>query len=445
MQYFLSTLRNRFRKVKHIIKNEKNYEFYGNALINDSLISQNTSHFLNLHCDDAWNYFIYSSIFNYLNKKKIIKKNFDLRANKYKPFNNNNINLRFVFDIISSFFNKNKKFLIYQSGLSSIEEIKLNLHLSQLPRFYKKKDTNYFEINKKIRNKINSYITKKVSLAKNDFEKYVFKIIAYHLPAFILEGYEDIRKIIYNQKYPKKPRVIFSSNGFDTDELFKFYVAEQVSKKKSPKYIVGQHGNSYNTNINNKYLVELSTCDWFLNWGVKKQKQVKFCNFTSAKYDYSRSNRQYLLIVLRSNGLQYTIWDRELHSELYENQLIEFLDNLNNSIHKYILIKPHKSHYLNKGIYLKIKKRFPYIKFLNQEDKIKKYFNKSKIVIFNYDATSYLELLSSNFPTLAFWPGEDRHVIKEMKKSYKILKKQNLWSSLPKETAKIINENWINL
>ena len=37
--------------------------------INDSLISQNTSHFLNLHCDDAWNYFIYSSIFNYLNKK----------------------------------------------------------------------------------------------------------------------------------------------------------------------------------------------------------------------------------------------------------------------------------------------------------------------------------------------------------------------------------------
>ena len=82
--------------------------------------------------------------------------------------------MRFVFDIISSFFNKNKKFLIYQSGLSSIEEIKLNLHLSQLPRFYKK-DTNYFEINKKIRNKINSYITKKVSLAKNDFEKYVLK------------------------------------------------------------------------------------------------------------------------------------------------------------------------------------------------------------------------------------------------------------------------------
>ena len=87
-----------------------------------------------------------------------------------------------------------------------------------------------------------------------------------------MEGYEDIRKIIYKQKYPKKPRVIFSSNGFDTDELFKFYVAEQVSKKKSPKYIVGQHGNSYNTNINNKYLVELSTCDWFLNWGGKKTK-----------------------------------------------------------------------------------------------------------------------------------------------------------------------------
>ena len=83
---------------------------------------------------------------------------------------------------------------------------------------------------------------------------------------------------------------------------------------------------------------------------------------------------------------------------------------------------------------MKIKKRFPYIKFLNQEDKIKKYFNKSKIVIFNYDATSYLELLSSNFPTLAFWPGEDRHVIKEMKKILQNFKKTK---SLVKSTKKL--------
>ena len=70
------------------------------------------------------------------------------------------------------------------------------------------------------------------------------------------------------------------------------------------------------------------------------------------------------------------------------------------------------------------------------------FISKSKIVIFNYDATTYLQLLSSNFPTFAFWHGGNRHVVDDMSKIYKILNMKKLWSSKPEIIANLINQKW---
>ena len=108
------------------------------------------------------------------------------------------------------------------------------------------------------------------------------------------------------------------------------------------------------------------------------------------------------------------------------------------------MIKPHFSHDLNNVFFKKLKLNYPNIKFLDPQFKISKILKYCKLVVYNYDGTSYLQLLSSNFPTMAFWPGNDNHVVKEMMKSYKILKKSFLWSSNPIDISNIINKHWNN-
>ena len=84
-------------------------------------------------------------------------------------------------------------------------------------------------------------------------------------------------------------------------------------------------------------------------------------------------------------------------------------------------------------------------KILDPRFKVSSIFKECKLIVFNYDGAAHLDLLSSNFPTLAFWPGEDRHVVNDMRKPYSILKKSSFWSSNPLKISIIINENWTEL
>ena len=65
----------------------------------------------------------------------------------------------------------------------------------------------------------------------------------------------------------QNPKFIFTSNSFDTDEIFKQWVARNV--EKSVPYFVGQHGNNYGQNIfeGRSIWPERSTCDSFITWG----------------------------------------------------------------------------------------------------------------------------------------------------------------------------------
>ena len=90
-----------------------------------------------------------------------------------------------------------------------------------------------------------------------------------------------------NSKWPIKPNTIFTSNLYETDELFKMYVAINSKKKHKSKYIIG-HGNSYNIAIQTKYNPEIEFSDKFLSWTSEKNLKKSFLgfgNFVNKNYD----------------------------------------------------------------------------------------------------------------------------------------------------------------
>ena len=76
MNAFIYTLKNRFNKIQLILNSKKNIYFLGNFLFDKELIPQDTKHFHTLHCSNDWNNYIYFKTFQYLSKKKILKKKY---------------------------------------------------------------------------------------------------------------------------------------------------------------------------------------------------------------------------------------------------------------------------------------------------------------------------------------------------------------------------------
>ena len=83
--------------------------------------------------------------------------------------------------------------------------------------------------------------------SNNKLEKILCNLAHDNLPTFFLEGFKKNLSLTLSINWPKKPKFIFTSNNFETDEIFKLYSAINIEKKT--KYIVGQHGNIYGTHF----------------------------------------------------------------------------------------------------------------------------------------------------------------------------------------------------
>ena len=145
------------------------------------------------------------------------------------------------------------------------------------------------------------------------FEKIVRDQIPTYLPTFVLENFTEVLTKSKQMGYPSNPKFIFTSNSFEHDELFKFYVADTKNTNKKVKYFIGQHGAFYLTRIDNNYANEVLTCDYFLSWGQKKFEHVKtlpLFNFKLPKKIKNKKQQKYITLIFRSLGYQCIPYNR---------------------------------------------------------------------------------------------------------------------------------------
>ena len=62
------------------------------------------------------------------------------------------------------------------------------------------------------------------------FEKYVRWQLTEVIPVCYFEGYKNLVGTMEKLAWPKKPKFIFASNAFDTEEIFKVWAASKVEK-----------------------------------------------------------------------------------------------------------------------------------------------------------------------------------------------------------------------
>ena len=146
-----------------------------------------------------------------------------------------------------------------------------------------------------------------------------------------------------------------------------------------------------------------------------------------------------ILIVLRSKGLDFEVFDRPTMNRQYEAYLLSFLKNLSPIVRDKIIIKPHFSH-LNSSFLSNIKKFYKELKILDTNTSIDNYYEDySTLIIFNYDSSGMYKTFHINKPTMCFWPNEFSHIRENALIYYKEMEKIGIFYNNPKKLSQRLN------
>ncbi len=331
---------------------------------------------------------------------------------------------------------------IINSYLPRKEEIKLHLALGQVPQFF---TFPKLELRKRPDSALRQNLTNQIAGATNNalFEimcQLVFELI----PVCYLEGYTDFTNKIYELPLPKKPKFIFTSNNFDTDELFKVWVAHKV--ETGVRYIVGQHGSNYGTSRYMHPSIEESTSDKFLTWGWSDGMQQHAPTFifktAGCKVGAYNPNGGLLLIELHEHR-RITTWDGTYEFCNYFKEQQEFINGLEETIRNNLTIRlPYVHIDLKWNEAARWREFDELIRIDYGNSHIGKLISKSRLIIHSYDSTGILETLSQNIPTLAFWQKDFEHLRDSAKPFYKLLLDSGILHLTAESAAAKINEIW---
>lgn len=400
-----------------------------------------------MSADDLWNSNLYYKLLKYFDYKLDIEiENNELKNINYPTYNERiiktkkNLKVKIAEKIFkfNRFFVKDNDGLIFNTYLPFIYEKYFEIKCNQLPQFWSISNFNFKNFNSEKRNSISF----KQGDDKN-IENFIRETLPNSLPISFVESFNDIMESLGHCDFPKNPKFVYISTGFDHDEKLKFYIAKNVNENK--KYFVGQHGATYFTEHDAKLRTEVNTADKFFSWGFnnKKEKIYPAFNFKTFKRKITNNNKGKFLIVCRSLGYNSLPWDRYYEGLQGIKKTSKIFSLLPAKIKEKSIIRLHHSFRLSRSKYF-LNKFFHESKNYLEFGKIgyNQLIKDSRITCFNYDSTGFLENLTLNIPSISILANGLNHINKEFKIKYQNLINAKIIFEDEKDLISHLNNIW---
>ncbi len=435
-----------FKKYFTIEQALKSYNISGTTVIDTTdyiLIMPDLLSFKWACNDDVWNSILNARVLQYMGCKNIELDSVSIEDKKsllQKQYFSTTYYLCFkqyikaIISYLLSKFSKHNDSFIINSYLPKWQEIKLQLALGQCPQLWKSPPLNTASIDLKMRRKFTIS-----SEFHAGFEKFVRDLFPKIIPTCYLEGYEELNKQVKSLPWPSKPKFIYTSNNFETDEIFKAWVG--LKTEQGVPYFTGQHGNNYGTLYGSQYRPEDVTADKFFTWGWNNgnEKNIPAFVFTIAnKIIKPKPDGGLLLIELFNNEICNSI-----DFAIYQKQQFCFVEALPDKIQKELTVRLHSewrnSQWSDDRRWID---RMPAVNLETGEARIQNLIAKSRLVVHSYDSTGILEGLASNFPTMCFWNGGLDHLLPSAKPYYELLRRAGIIADSPEHAAQLVARHW---
>ncbi len=416
---------------------------------NNCLVSNDMSHFNRLYVNDKWNELIYAQILKeyFSNKIELIevpcKDSVVLEKDGDKRFF-----IQLVRKVISAsneFFSKNQDFFFISSYIPVIAELKLQKKLGQVPKLWQFEKSPSIQINQKFRRWT-------LNINKEDIDDFISLAVSFiprHIPKVYIEGYIDLLNVPISHSWPKNPRLIFTSNSYSSDDVFKCWAAGNT-EKGIPLYIA-QHGGHFGMSpfsFHEEHQIRIS--DKWLSWGWKDKDQPKIVAFGNIKMssDSLKNDKKggALMVEMTMPRYSYHLYAAPISVQwidYYKDQVL-FVESLTQEIQKQLTVRLYHNDY-GWDQAERWQTDCPYVSLDKGDKDISLLIRKSRIYIATYNATTYLEALNLNMPTIIFWNTSHWELKEEIKPYFKMLKDVGIFHEDYKSAADHMIRVWDNI
>lgn len=284
---------------------------------------------------------------------------------------------------------------------------------------------------------------------KDEFESILDWFIADQIPKAYIEGYADMHQRSLDA-FPKKPKVIFTANAYSSNEGFKFWAAHYV--EHGAKLVGTQHGGHYGSGLwTSSESHQISIYDRFYTWGWQADGEQKTVPLSAGKFAQVQrtlapdSRGNILWVAMSMPRYSYWMYSVPIGPQMldYINEQYRFAQSISPEVHELLLLRlyPHEygwnesERWTDMDTKLKLYKG---TKYIYQQ------LNESRLFIGTYNATTYLETFSSNFPTILFWNPNHWELRQSAKPYFDMLRMVGILHDTPESAAAKVNEIYKN-
>lgn len=243
---------------------------------------------------------------------------------------------------------------------------------------------------------------------RNEFEACARTLIPQQIPKIYLEAYPELMEQVHGLSWPRRPKLIWSSNSYNSDDVFKAWAAQKA--EAGAALVTGQHGGHYGIgrwSFNEEHDIAIS--DSYLSWGWSQPDQAKVRPVGQLKLkqplDVQHARQPgALLVTCTMPQHSYVLYSSTVASQwldYFEDQCT-FVKNLPPAIRGALTVRlyPEDYQWNQKGRW---RERFPGLRLDSGQSSIDSLIRQSRLYISTYNATTYLESFTMNVPTVIYW------------------------------------------
>jgi len=386
---------------------------------------------------DAYNLQIYSQIIKFLNIEY---------KNKRSNFKNTQIEIkssikekiyRTLSKILNKVFSQNKILVVapYFKSDSLYKILKLSLKSKFL--FVFDNLTYHIQLEAPINIKQRQSVFED-SLSNVEFVNLVIHTLRYNLPTIYFENYKNFSQKV-NELNIEIPNVLYSSNALHSNEIFKFYLSENIHNLK---FVYGQHGGGIGIDrVNTVETIERSLAHVYCTFGWKEKNTVVLELPSFLNKNKETENINFIMTAMPRYFYRFTyLADGTKMLDYIENSKI-FLANVQNVNNLVVRCYMQDYKWSVKSRLLEVNKN---IKFNNKINYYKQVEN-AKLNIFDHMHTGYLETLSMNLPTVIIIPKNVYYFRDSAKPYIQKLKDVHILFDEPIKASKFVDEIYDNI
>jgi putative transferase (TIGR04331 family) len=240
------------------------------------------------------------------------------------------------------------------------------------------------------------------------FEACVRALIPAQIPAIYLEGYSRLIEQTGRVGWPRRPRLIFTSNGQWADDLFKAWAAEKVAV--GAPLVIGQHGG--HLGAGKWSFVEdhdVAISDRYLSWGWTDPQHPNIratCQLKARRPLGVHHAHQPRALLVTCAFPRFSYW---MYSAIVARQWLDYFEDqcafvahLPAPIRSALTVRLYPEDF-GWDQASRWRERMPDVRLDQGGSQMDDLIRESRLYISTYNATTYLESLTMDVPTVIYW------------------------------------------